>query len=99
MCWYYHVSMVLGATGVCYLSLMTSMFQEVEKGDCNICNLDSGKMVLELDVSNSTTYRYSMPNAGNIGIVSFKNMPADSENGSTVTVLFTQNWVWFYWCW
>ena len=54
-------------------------------------NLDSGKMVLELDVSNSTTYRYSMPNAGNIGIVSFKNMPADSENGSTVTVLFTQN--------
>ena len=50
-----------------------------------------GKMVLELDVTNSTTYRYSMPNAGNIGIVSFKNLPADSENGSTVTVLFTQN--------
>ena len=31
-----------------------------------------------------------MPNAGNIGIVSFKNMPADRENGTTVTVLFTQ---------
>ena len=48
-------------------------------------------MVLELDVTNSTTYRYSMPSAGNIGIVSFKNMPADRENGTTVTVLFTQN--------
>ena len=44
---------------------------------------------LELD-TNSTTYRYSMPDAGNIGIVSFKNMPADRENGTTVTVLFTQ---------
>ena len=54
-------------------------------------DLGDGKMVLELDVSNSTTYRYDMPSAGNIGIVSFKNMPADSENGSTVTVLFTQN--------
>ena len=47
-------------------------------------------MVLELDVTNSTTYRYQMPDAGNIGIVSFKNMPADRENGTTVTVLFTQ---------
>ena len=52
---------------------------------------DSGNdMVLELDVTNSTTYRYQMPDAGNIGIVSFKNMPADRENGTTVTVLFTQ---------
>ena len=48
-----------------------------------------GALVLELDVRNSTTYRYSVV-GGNIGIVSFKNMPADVENGSTVTVLFTQ---------
>jgi len=48
-----------------------------------------GALVLELDVRNSTVYRYSMV-SGNIGIVSFKNMPADVENGSTVTVLFTQ---------
>ena len=48
-----------------------------------------GALVLELDVRNSTTYRYTMV-GGNIGIVSFKNMPADIENGSTVTVLFTQ---------
>jgi len=49
-----------------------------------------GALVLELDVRNSTTYRYSMPTGATIGIVSFKNMPADVENGSTVTVLFTQ---------
>jgi len=47
-------------------------------------------LVLELDVRNSTVYRYSMPTGATIGIVSFKNMPADTENGSTVTVLFTQ---------
>jgi hypothetical protein len=28
--------------------------------------------------------------AFNIGIVSFKNMPADAQGGATVTVLFTQ---------
>jgi len=48
-------------------------------------------LVLELDVRRSTVYKYSMPPAGNIGIVSFKNMPSDSENGTTITVLFTQN--------
>ena len=51
----------------------------------------SNRVVLELDVRAGTTYRYSMPNSTNIGIVSFKNLPADTENGSTVTVLFTQN--------
>ena len=51
--------------------------------------ISNGALVLELDVKNSTTYRYTMV-GGNIGIVSFKNMPADIENGSTVTVLFTQ---------
>ena len=47
------------------------------------------KVVLELDLSASTTYSYSM-GAFNIGIVSFKNMPADAQGGTTVTVLFTQ---------
>lgn len=51
--------------------------------------ISGDNLVLELDVRNSTTYRYAMV-GGNIGIVSFKNMPADTENGSTVTVLFTQ---------
>ena len=82
------------ATGVSTFSNdlhVSGVVEKVAAATTYNSNLDSGKMVLELDVSNSTTYRYSMPNAGNIGIVSFKNMPADSENGSTVTVLFTQN--------
>ena len=63
----------------------------VEKVSAASTYLSGNDVVLELDVTNSTTYRYSMPNSGNIGIVSFKNMPADRENGTTVTVLFTQN--------
>ena len=55
-------------------------------------DLGSGRVVLELDVRNATTYTHSLAN-GNVGIVSFKNMPADTgvQNGSTITVLFTQN--------
>ena len=49
----------------------------------------NSKVVLELDLLSSTTYSYSMQPA-NIGVVSFKNMPADAQGGTTVTVLFTQ---------
>ena len=49
----------------------------------------NSKVVLELDLLASTTYSYSMQPA-NIGVVSFKNMPADAQGGTTVTVLFTQ---------
>ena len=49
----------------------------------------TGKVVLELDLLSSTTYSYSMQPAS-IGVVSFKNMPADAQGGATVTVLFTQ---------
>ena len=49
----------------------------------------TGKVVLELDLLGSTTYSYAMQPA-NIGVVSFKNMPADAQGGATVTVLFTQ---------
>ena len=49
----------------------------------------NSKVVLELDLLASTTYSYAMQPA-NIGIVSFKNMPADAQGGATVTVLFTQ---------
>lgn len=51
--------------------------------------ISDGNLVLELDVRNSMTYRYAMVSE-NIGIVSFKNMPADNENAATITVLFTQ---------
>lgn len=49
-------------------------------------------LVLELDVRNATTYTYSMPTGANIGIVSFKNMPAfaGNANGTTITCIFTQ---------
>jgi len=54
--------------------------------------LSGGKVVLELDVRNATTYTHSLSN-GSVGIVSFKNMPADTgvSNGTTITVIFTQN--------
>lgn len=50
-------------------------------------------MVLEMDVRRATVYTYTMPTGANIGIVSFKNMPAPtgSPSGSTVTLLVTQN--------
>jgi hypothetical protein len=49
-------------------------------------------LVLELDVRNATTYTYTIPTGANIGIVSFKNMPAftDNANGTTITCIFTQ---------
>ena len=55
-------------------------------------DLGGGRVVLELDVRNATTYTHNLAN-GVVGIVSFKNMPADTgvQNGSTITVLFTQN--------
>ena len=51
----------------------------------------AGRSVIELDCQASTIYRYDVPATGNIGIVSFKNMPADAECGTTITVLFNQN--------
>ena len=55
-------------------------------------DLGDGNVILELDVRNATTYTHNLTN-GSVGIVSFKNMPADTgvSNGTTITVLFTQN--------
>ena len=58
----------------------------------------SGNVVLELDMAAATTFTHTIPavsSAGrglNIGIFSFKNMPADNgvANGQSVTVIFTQ---------
>jgi len=77
--------------GVTSITGQVSLSGVIEKVSAATTYNSGDVLVLELDVTNSTTYRYSMPSAGNIGIVSFKNMPADIENGSTVTVLFTQN--------
>ena len=55
-------------------------------------DLGDGNIILELDVRNATTYTHDLTN-GSVGIVSFKNMPADTgvSNGTTITVIFTQN--------
>ena len=56
----------------------------------------SGNIVLELDLQDQTVYTYTMPSVwssgrgANIGIVSFKNMYADAQNGTTVTLITTQ---------
>ncbi len=58
--------------------------------------MDGSNVVLELDVQAATVYTYTMPSAwssgpgSNIGIVSFKNIYADAQNGTTVTLITTQ---------
>jgi hypothetical protein len=53
----------------------------------------TGALILEMDVRQATTYTYTIPTGTNIGIVSFKNMPAQTgrSSGSTITLLLTQN--------
>ena len=43
-----------------------------------------------MDVSQATTFTFGNT-GGNIGIVSFRNMPADEANGTTITLIHTQN--------
>ena len=58
--------------------------------------MDGGNVVLELDLHAATVYTYTMPavwstgQGANIGVVSFKNMYADAQNGATVTLITTQ---------
>ena len=54
---------------------------------------DAGNFVLEMDLAAATIYTYSIPGSGNIGVVSFKNMPADTgvKNAQTVTLITTQS--------
>ena len=55
--------------------------------------VSGSSLVLEMDVRQATTYTYTIPTAANIGIVSFKNMPAqtNSPTASTLTLIVTQN--------
>ena len=56
----------------------------------------SGNVVLEMDMQAATVYTYTMPSVwssgrgANIGIVSFKNMYADTKNAATITLITTQ---------
>ena len=55
----------------------------------------NGRLIVECDLAEATTFTHAMAAGagGQIGIVSFKNMPADSgvQNGTTATIIFTQS--------
>ena len=55
-------------------------------------SLGDGRNILYLNVRNASTFTYDLAN-GAVGIVSFTNVPADTgvQNGSTMSVIFTQN--------
>ena len=58
--------------------------------------IDGTSLVLEFDLETGTVFNYTSPsvaaaaNAAGIGIVSFKNMPANAQNVQTVTLVHTQ---------
>ena len=58
--------------------------------------INGTSLVLELDMESGTVFNYTSPaiaaasDAGGIGIVSFKNMPANAQNVQTVTLVHTQ---------
>ena len=58
--------------------------------------IDGTSLVLEFDMESGTVFNYTSPtvavaaNAGGIGIVSFKNMPANAQCIQTVTLVHTQ---------
>ncbi len=58
--------------------------------------IDGTSLVLEFDLETGTVFNYTSPSvaaaaqAGGIGIVSFKNMPANAQNIRTVTLIHTQ---------
>ena len=58
--------------------------------------INGTSLVLELDLETATVFNYTSPSvaaaaqAGGIGIVSFKNMPANAQNVQTVTLVHTQ---------
>ena len=57
--------------------------------------INGTSLVLELDMEAGTVFNYTTPavaaasDAAGVGIVSFKNVPANAQNVSTVTVIFT----------
>ena len=58
--------------------------------------IDGTSLVLEMDVEAATVFNYTSPSvaaaaqAGGIGIVSFKNVPANAQNVTTVNLIHTQ---------
>ena len=69
----------------------------INNGSTGVATYINGtSLVLELDLETGTVFNYTSPsvaiaaNAGGIGIVSFKNMPANAQNVRTVTLVHTQ---------
>lgn len=52
----------------------------------------NGRLIVTCDLAEASTFTHTCL-GGNIGIVSFKNMPSDTgvQNGTTATIIFTQN--------
>jgi len=53
--------------------------------------LGGGKFLLECNAQDGTVFTHTIPTAGNIGIVSFKNFPATKNSVTTFTIFVTQN--------
>ena len=58
-------------------------------------NTPAGRLIVTCDLAQASTFTHAMAGGagGQVGIVSFKNMPADTgvQNGTTATIIFTQN--------
>jgi len=68
----------------------------IDSGSTGVQTYINGtSLVLELDMEAATVFNYTTPavaaasDAAGIGIVSFKNVPANAQNVSTVNVIFT----------
>ena len=69
----------------------------INNGSTGVATYINGtSLVLEMDLEKATVFTYTSPavaaaaDAGGIGIVSFKNMPADQQNVQTITLVHTQ---------
>ena len=69
----------------------------INNGSTGVATYINGtSLVLELDLETGTVFNYTSPtvaaaaDAGGIGIVSFKNVPANAQNVRTVTLVHTQ---------
>lgn len=57
-------------------------------------NTPAGRLIVTCDLAQASTFTHTLAGGagGQIGIVSFKNMPSDTgvQNGTTATIIFTQ---------
>lgn len=87
------VGLVTSTSGIVVTNGSSTFKGVVESVSTATTYMSGSAMVIEMDVRQSTVYTYTIPTGANIGIVSFKNMPAQTGNasGSTVTLITNQN--------